>query len=89
LRDGTEIVLQGSVGARQGASARQPHQFDVLYLEVGDRTAGDAGFYPADHISASQDTGGKWVYSHKDGTPLGALSPLSIMVSAFAAPEAD
>jgi len=42
---------------------------EVVYLEVGDRTPGDEGFYPADDIQASQASDGKWVYSRKDGTP--------------------
>ena len=37
---------------------------DVLYLEVGDRTAGDSGTYPDDDL---QD--GKWQFLHKNGTP--------------------
>lgn len=42
---------------------------DVAYLEIGDRTPGDVGTYPADDLEAVQDTEGKWVYLHKDGTP--------------------
>ena len=41
---------------------------DVLYLEVGDRTAGDEGTYPDDDLKAVQ-VDGKWKYLHKDGTP--------------------
>lgn len=41
---------------------------DVVYLEVGDRTAGDAVVYPDDDIQAVlvEDT---WRFAHKDGTP--------------------
>lgn len=39
---------------------------DVIYLEVGDRSAGDEGFYPHDDIKASL-VDGKWVFTHKDG----------------------
>ena len=42
---------------------------DVLYLEIGDRTAGDEGFYPADDIQAAMGPGGAWRFTHKDGTP--------------------
>ncbi|MBD2199409.1 MULTISPECIES: cupin domain-containing protein [Calothrix] len=41
---------------------------DVVYLEVGDRTAGDEGQYPDDDIQALL-VDGKWKFIHKDGTP--------------------
>ena len=41
---------------------------DVVYLEVGDRTPGDAVNYPDDDIRADL-VDGKWRYAHKDGTP--------------------
>jgi uncharacterized cupin superfamily protein len=43
-------------------------QSDVLYLEVGDRTAGDAATYPDDDLQAVLGTDGKWRYLRKDGT---------------------
>lgn len=42
---------------------------DVIYLEVGDRTTGDAVTYPDDDIKAEMEEGGKWRFAHKDGTP--------------------
>ena len=42
---------------------------DVVYLELGDRTAGDEGSYPRDDLKASLGADGKWVYTHKDGRP--------------------
>ena len=42
---------------------------DVVYLEIGDRTAGDEGSYPRDDLKASLGADGKWVYTHKDGRP--------------------
>ncbi len=42
---------------------------DVVYLEIGDRTAGDEGSYPRDDLKASLGADGTWVYSHKDGRP--------------------
>ena len=42
---------------------------DVVYLEVGDRTPGDAGTYPDDDIQAVVGPDGKWRFTHKDGTP--------------------
>lgn len=41
---------------------------DVVLLEVGDRTPGDAGSYPDDDLQAVL-VEGKWVFTHKDGTP--------------------
>jgi len=41
---------------------------DVVYLEIGDRTPGDAATYPDDDIVADADDG-KWRFVHKDGTP--------------------
>jgi uncharacterized cupin superfamily protein len=41
---------------------------DVVYLEVGDRTPGDEGFYPDDDLKALM-VEGKWQFVHKDGTP--------------------
>jgi uncharacterized cupin superfamily protein len=42
----------------------------VLYLEVGDRTPGDAVVYPDDDLQAEMGSDGKWRYSRKDGSPL-------------------
>lgn len=41
---------------------------DVVYLEVGDRTAGDSGSYPDDDLQAVL-VEGQWQFTHKDGTP--------------------
>ena len=40
---------------------------DVVYLEIGDRTAGDEGSYPRDDLKASQGPDGTWIYAHKGG----------------------
>ena len=40
----------------------------VVYLEVGDRSAGDEATYPDDDIAAHM-LDGAWRYSHKNGTP--------------------
>ena len=39
---------------------------DVLYLEVGDRTAGDEASYPDDDLVA-REVDGSWQFFHKDG----------------------
>ena len=41
---------------------------DVVYLEVGDRTAGDSGSYPDDDLQAVS-VEGQWRFTHKDGAP--------------------
>ena len=40
----------------------------VVYLEIGDRTAGDTASYPDDDLTATQ-VDGRWVFAHKDGLP--------------------
>ncbi len=42
---------------------------DVVILEIGDRTSGDAATYPRDDLQAVMGNGGKWQFTHKDGTP--------------------
>jgi uncharacterized cupin superfamily protein len=41
---------------------------DVVYLEVGDRSAGDEAAYPDDDLVAKLQAG-EWQYAHKDGAP--------------------
>lgn len=41
---------------------------DVLYLEIGDRTAGDEATYP-DHDLMARELDGAWQFFHKDGSP--------------------
>src|SRR5688572_29743206 len=53
VTDDGEVILRPGMCAGFPATGRA-HQLvnrtgvDVLYLEIGDRTAGDEGFYPAD-----------------------------------------
>jgi uncharacterized cupin superfamily protein len=42
---------------------------NVTYLEIGDRTEGDAVEYPNDDLQATQFTKGVWALTHKDGRP--------------------
>lgn len=42
---------------------------DVIYLEIGDRTAGDEVDYPEDDIRVRTGPDGRKRYEHKDGTP--------------------
>lgn len=41
---------------------------EVVYLEVGDRTAGDQVSYPDDDLQAVR-VDGRWQFLHKDGSP--------------------
>jgi uncharacterized cupin superfamily protein len=42
---------------------------DVVFLEIGDRAAGDEGSYPRDDIRAALGPDGRWIFTHKDGRP--------------------
>lgn len=55
-------------GTGNGHQLVNPTQEDVLYLEVGDRTAGDSATYPDDDIQAVFGDAG-WRFAHKDGSP--------------------
>ena len=44
-------------------------QGDVVYLEIGDRQAGDEVAYPADDLRAVLGAEGRWRFTHKDGSP--------------------
>lgn len=41
----------------------------VVYIEVGDKTAGDEVDYPNDDLKATQLPGGAWALTHNDGRP--------------------
>lgn len=41
----------------------------VFYLEIGDRTEGDAVTYPADDLVAVSLANNQWQFTHKDGQP--------------------
>ena len=43
---------------------------EVVYLEIGDRTRGDAVDYPDDDLMVRPDAEGRPRYLRKDGTPL-------------------
>jgi uncharacterized cupin superfamily protein len=42
---------------------------DVVYLEIGDRSAGDEASYPDDDLKAGLGSDGRWIMTHKDGRP--------------------
>lgn len=45
-----------------------PTDQPVVYLEIGDRSEGDAVSYPDDDLRATLAEG-RWVFAHKDGRP--------------------
>lgn len=74
----TLVTEAGEIELRPGICAGFPaggsaHQLvnrstqDVIYLEIGDRVAGDEVEYPADDIKAALGPDGKWLFLHKDG----------------------
>ena len=73
VTDDGEMVLAPGMCAGFPAAGRA-HQLvnrtdeDVVYLEIGDRTPGDAVSYPMDDIAAEIGPDG-WRFTHKDGRP--------------------
>jgi uncharacterized cupin superfamily protein len=74
ITDAGETVMKAGMCAGFKAGSGDAHhlhnrsQKDVVFLEVGDRSAGDSVSYPDnDVVAAYQD--GKWKYTRKDGTP--------------------
>jgi uncharacterized cupin superfamily protein len=76
----TLITDEGEVALRPGMCAGFPasgraHQLvnrsdaEVVYLEIGDRSAGDEVSYPNDDIQAVLGANGQWAFTHKDGRP--------------------
>ena len=55
-------------GTKNGHRLLNKTEEEAVYLEIGDRTPGDEGFYPDDDVRAQQ-VDGRWVFTHKDGSP--------------------
>lgn len=69
-----EVVMQPGDCAgfpAQGAAHQLVNrtESDILYLEVGDRIAGDEASYPNDDLKAALGPDGQWQFTHKDGSP--------------------
>src|SRR5262245_13478833 len=74
VTDEGEVRLAPGQCAGFAAGGRAHHlvnrtKRDVVYLEIGDRSAGDEGSYPADDLKAMLAPDGTWMFTHKDGTP--------------------
>lgn len=74
ITDEGETALSPGMCAGFKAGTGNGHQLinrsnaDVVYLEVGDRSAGDAATYPDDDLKASLSPDGKYLFTHKDGS---------------------
>ncbi len=74
LLDNDEIDLRAGMCAgfpAQGAAHCLVNRTDcdVVYLEIGDRSAGDDANYPDDDLKAAFGPDGRWIMTHKDGRP--------------------
>ena len=69
-----EIQLEAGMCAGFRAGTGDAHHLvnrgpaDVVYLEIGDRTAGDESIYPDDDLRVTRTADGKWSYTRKDGS---------------------
>ncbi len=74
ITDAGRTALKAGMCAGFKAGTGDAHQLvnetdeEVVYLEIGDRTPGDAVDYPDDDLAAARLEGG-WRFVHKDGTP--------------------
>ena len=74
VTDAGETLLEPGMCAGFKAGTGDAHHLrnnsreDVFYLEVGDRTPGDAAAYPDDDVAAKA-VDGAWIFTHKDGAP--------------------
>lgn len=74
VTDSGETLLKPGMCAGFKAGTGDAHHLvnrskqDLVFLEVGDRTAGDTVEYPDDDVKAVF-VDGKWKYTKKDGTP--------------------
>ena len=75
ITDAGEIPLAPGLCAGFCAGTGNAHHLvnraatDAVYLEIGDRSAGDRATYPDDDLQAVFDAGGRWVFTHKNGSP--------------------
>jgi uncharacterized cupin superfamily protein len=73
VTDEGETMLTAGMCAGFKAGTGNGHQLinrsnaDVIYLEVGDRTAGDSASYPDDDLQAVMGSDGQWQFLHKNG----------------------
>lgn len=74
ITDAGETQLSAGMCAGFKSGTGNAHQLlnrsgeEVIYLEVGDRSAGDTVVYPDDDLQGAL-VEGKWQFAHKDGSP--------------------
>lgn len=74
ITDAGETQLSAGMCAGFKSGTGNAHQLlnrsseEVIYLEVGDRSAGDTVVYSDDDLQAAF-VEGKWQFAHKDGSP--------------------
>jgi len=74
VTDAGEQLLTAGLCAGFPAGKKDAHHLvnrsahDAVYLEIGDRTPGDAVVYPDDDLAA-QSIDGRWQFTRKNGTP--------------------
>jgi uncharacterized cupin superfamily protein len=74
VNDAGRQRLESGMAAGFPAGRADGHQLvnetkkPVLYLEIGDRTPGDGATYSEADLAAKL-VDGKWVFTHKDGSP--------------------
>jgi uncharacterized cupin superfamily protein len=71
---GESVLKQGMCAGFKAGTGDAHHlvnraQKDAVFLEVGDRSAGDSVKYPDDDVVGYFAPDGKWKYTRKDGTP--------------------
>ncbi len=75
VTDDYERVLGPGMAAGFPAGRACAHQLvnrgqrAALYLEIGDRSAGDRVHYTLEDLAATLGPDGRWVFTHKDGRP--------------------
>jgi len=75
ITDSGETLLKPGMCAGFKAGTGDAHHLvnrskkDVVFLEVGDRSAGDLVSYPDDDVAGVFGSDGKFKFSKKDGTP--------------------
>jgi uncharacterized cupin superfamily protein len=75
ITDAGENILAPGMCAGFKAGSSDAHylvnrtESDVVFLEVGDRSADDTVAYPDDDIQAVLGADGQWRFAHKDGRP--------------------
>lgn len=72
--EGERLLSPGMCAGFKAGSGNSHHLVNrsdepAAYLEIGDRTIGDAVAYPDDDIQAMMSADGHWRFTHKDGTP--------------------